>query len=106
MPAIRGELLMLFLVGWLRLVSSVSQDVCNSLQLCLFLSFIIYLEGFKLLLDTWKNVCLLSEFYVPCFDTFQVRVLQAGIVTSEKMLSFISFQFATYNVIMCLVLVL
>lgn len=35
----------------------------------------------EVLLDTWKNGCWLSEFYVPCFDTFQVRVPQADVVT-------------------------
>lgn len=35
----------------------------------------------EVLLDTWKNVCWLSEFYVPRFDTFQVRVPQADVVT-------------------------
>lgn len=63
--AIKVELLILFLISRLRVVSSISHEVYNSLQLRLFLSIITYLEGFRGLIR-YLEKCLLA-FWILCF---------------------------------------
>lgn len=99
-PAVKVEILILFLIRWLRLVSSINHEVSNSLQVCPFISLCIW-RDLEVLLHTWKNVCWVSQFYVLCVDTFRVGVslFHTVTITQEKILSLISFQFATYNFI-------
>lgn len=76
------ELLILFLDSWLRLILNISHEVYNFLQLCpinYFMSAGIQ-RSFRYL---GKCLCI-SEFYVPCFDSFQVEFQRLSLLCKRK----------------------